>query len=75
MKIKIKSRGKIISVKNNTALINWLRTHDSEQLETNEDYMQAYAKRKELFNGHYIRTDNTDIFVEDLVKLGYIELL
>lgn len=75
MRVNIKSRSRTVSVRNNTALVTWLRKHDSEQLATNEEYMQAYAKRKELFNKDHIRFVNEDVFVEDLVRLGYIALI
>ena len=75
MKVNLIKRSKVVRAKDNVAFVTWMRKHDSEKLETNEDFMYAYSKRKELYDKKQLRYSNTDVFVEDLLKHGYIEIL
>jgi hypothetical protein len=38
--------------------------------ETIEEYMKGFAAREKIFSGKDIRFDNTDVFVEDIIKNG-----
>ncbi|MDR0830809.1 MAG: hypothetical protein LBN95_11980 [Prevotellaceae bacterium] len=40
---------------------------------TNEQYMQNFADRYKIQTGNIVRTDNAEIFLDDLQKFGYIE--
>lgn len=75
MKIRLINRGKTISVKNNEALVTWLRKNDSQKFQNNQDFMLAYARRKELYDNKRLRHENSDYFVEDLINNGYVEIL
>lgn len=75
MKVHFIRREKIVKTKDNKALVVWMRKHDSQRLETNEEFMLAYSRRKDLYDKKHLRYANEDTFVEDLIKHGYIEIL
>ncbi len=75
MKVNLIKRSKVVKAKDNAALVTWLRKHDSEKLETNADFMNAYSKRKELYDNISLRCSDEDVFVEDLLKNGYIKII
>lgn len=75
VKVNFINREKVIKAKDNKSIVTWMRKHDSQKLETNEEFMLAYSRRKDLYDNKQLRPDNENVFVEDLLKQGYIEIL
>ena len=43
--------------------------------ETLQKYMMGFAERYRMESGNRIRFNNTDVFVEDLLKFGFLEVV
>ncbi|GEM_PF-439505 len=54
--------------KNNFDFVTYMRTHDIQLWDTNEEFMQAYAHRKSTFEAIHLRFGTENDFVEDLVR-------
>lgn len=42
---------------------------------TNEEYMVGFAERYKIQTGEQIKTDNPEVFLYDLLKTGFLELI
>lgn len=62
------NRKKSTDAKNNREFVTWMRRKDMQSWESNKDFMDEYAHRKLLFEKISLRSDNEDVFVEDLQK-------
>jgi hypothetical protein len=40
---------------------------------TDEEYMRNFAERHKVYSGHEVRTTSAEVFLSDLIKVGYVE--
>jgi hypothetical protein len=38
--------------------------------QTNDEYMLGFAQREQIYSGKILRTENAEVFVEDLINQG-----
>lgn len=74
MKYTLIKRNKSFKTTSNSDFVNWMRKTDLQNWENNQDFMKGYAYRKSTFEKMNIRSDNVDVFVEDLQKNNLLKI-
>ena len=69
------NRKKTVKVKNAKELIAWMRQYDLEATANNQDFMEVYAQRKQVFEHIALNTSSEENFVNSLVKNGIVEIV
>lgn len=74
MKYTLVKRNKSLRTTSNSEFVSWMRKHDLQKWDDNQDFMQGYAYRKSTFEKLEIRSDNVNNFVEDLQKNNLLKI-
>lgn len=74
MKYTLINRNKSIITKSNDEFVSWMRKNDLQEWDTNEEFMHAYSHRKKTFEQILLRSNNVDVFVEDLQKNNLLKI-
>ena len=68
------NRKKFKFAKNSVDFVNWMRKCDFQRWETNNEFMDAYAYRKLIFEKIKLRTENEDLFIKDLQTFNILRV-
>ncbi len=71
----LRNRHKVVKVQNHEQLVSWMRTHDYQYWNNNNDFMKEYALRKQIFEEIKLRTDNETVFIKDMIENNILSVI
>ena len=74
MKYTLIKRNKSFRANSDFLFIKWMRKTDLQSWESNQDFMEGYAYRKLMFEKIEIRSENENVFIEDLQKNNLLKI-
>lgn len=75
MKVLFNNRGRKVSFRSETGLIQWMRRHDAEYTRNIFEFMEMYKMRKLLFEKMTLSTRSPKDFVCDLISNNIISVI